>query len=110
MERWRIKVPRWLSYWAWREERSPIEKLYLQLGILLRLVGERAIKGQTPSERIHLLTKDTPELDLPGDIFLDEYQMALYSPHPVNYRRASSAYFQLRKLVISLWLKRVLKL
>jgi transglutaminase-like putative cysteine protease len=109
MERWRIKVPAWLTYWVWRVERTPIEKLYIKLAGLLRFMGEKAVEGQTPSERINLLVKNEPSLQMPGGIFLDEYQLAIYSPHPSNYGRARGAYVRLRNMIISIWFRKLLK-
>lgn len=106
----KIKTPGWLEYWAWWGQLSPIEKLYEQLGGLVRMAGGKVVQGQTPSERLAVLTRLVPDIQLPGIEFLEEYQLAEYGRHPANYTRARYAFTRLEKKVFSIWLRRILRL
>ncbi len=110
LERWKLKAPSWLSYWARWIGLTPIEKLYERLGRLIKLTGAKVSQGQTPAERINQLVMAHPNLRFHAMEFLVEYQRAEYSHHPASYTRAWYAFRKMERRVLVIWIKKIIRI
>ena len=76
------KVPGWLKKWVWLAEIAPIERIFICVGWMLKLLGGKILPASTPAEQIESLVKALPGSAGPANILLDEYERAIYSPYP----------------------------
>ncbi len=104
------KIPGWLKKWAWLAEIAPIERIFISVGWMLKLLGEKLLPASTPAEQISTLIKTLPGSLEPANILLDEYERAVYSPYPFNLSRARHANERLWQLTTLAWVKHFLPL
>lgn len=90
---WRI--PRWLIQWSLFNQLSPIERSYYSIGWMNRIMGVQIQPAWTPAEHIQALVRVVPECEYPANQLLEEYQKAVYSPHPPDNPLAREASSQL---------------
>jgi hypothetical protein len=107
--RYRIAVPWLLWFWARQAELPPVERVFANVAWMLRLLGEPVSAGQTPAEQIRRLLELVPEADEPASDLLDEYQRALYSPHPYDIGRARLAKNRLWRSVSGQWMNNIME-
>ena len=104
------KVPGLLKKWAWLAEIAPIERIFISVGWMLKLLGEKILPASTPAEQIDTLIKALPGSIGPANILLDEYERAIYSPYPFDLNRARRANERLWHLTTMAWIKHLLPL
>jgi transglutaminase-like putative cysteine protease len=85
------RSPLWLTKWVSYTKLSPIERLFSRISLIMFLNGWRSTVSQTPSEKINTLTTLIPETKEAAVVLLEEYQQGVYSPRPVNLKRAEKA-------------------
>jgi transglutaminase-like putative cysteine protease len=102
-----LRIPKLLFRWARHAELSPIEKIFLRIGWMLKLLGKKALPSQTPGEQTGDLIKALPITINPANVLLDEYQKAIYSRHSYDIERARQAQTRLWELVLKAWFKRL---
>lgn len=90
---WRI--PRWLTQWSLFNQLSPIERSFYSVGWMNRIMGVQVQSAWTPAEHVRALVGVLPESELPAKQLLEEYQKAVYSPHPPDNPLAREASRQL---------------
>lgn len=95
-----LKVPGWLRGWSSFTRLSPIERIFIQVSWMLKLVREPTRAGSTPSEQITRLVAALPAGASQGRTVLDEYQKAAYSPYPSDYAAARDAVKVLWKFAV----------
>lgn len=93
-------VPKGVSFWAHWAQLSPIERLFAGVPWMLAVLGARRDTGQTPAEQIALIAQRAPQSAEDGKILLREYQLAVFSPYPYQWRQAVGAYWRLWRRVI----------
>lgn len=96
-----MPVPWGLSFWARWSQLSPIERLFTGVPWMLTVLGARREAGQTPAEQIAAIVNQVPQADRDGKELLQEYQLAIFSPHPYDLQRAHAAYRHLWKIVLA---------
>lgn len=94
------QAPRWLRLWANYVRLTPMERLFLQVELISRLLRQIAPTGTTPAEHIYALIHEYPDLEPPARVFLTEYEKALYSPYAAVLTNARQA---LKKLWQEAW-------
>ncbi|MDR3572917.1 MAG: transglutaminase domain-containing protein [Anaerolineaceae bacterium] len=104
------KVPGWLKKWAWLAEIAPIERIFISVNWMLKLLGVTVLPAFTPAEQIDTLIKALPGSAEPATILLDEYERAIYSPYPFDLKRARHANQLLWRLTALAWIKHLLPL
>jgi len=88
---WGWHVPQWLRVWANYTRLTSLERLFLQLELIARILGLPMPAGGTPHEQIALLSAQFPVLQEPALALLQEYEREIYSPHPADLQRAREA-------------------
>jgi transglutaminase-like putative cysteine protease len=104
-----LKPPKILWRWARYMELHPLERMFSHISWMLRLIQNQPITGTTPTERVTNLVSLIPEAQDPASILLDQYQLAVYSPHPFNLFQARKAYIHLWRLVSIAATRRIVK-
>ena len=102
------RVPGWLKKWAWLAEIAPIERIFISVGWMLKLLGEKILPASTPAEQINSLIKVLPGSVEPATILLSEYERAIYSPYPFDLNRARHANERLWQMTTLAWVKHLL--
>ncbi len=102
-----FRTPDWLRIWSRRSLRTPMENLFSNVGLMLRIWGQKLDPSQTPSEQVNLLVTVVPGVKDYADALLEEYQRALYSPYPANLYRARKAVEDLRSVGLRNWALRL---
>ena len=100
-------IPGWLRLWSQNSLRTPMENLFMNVGIMLRIWGQKVAPSQTPAEQVNLLISLVPDLKDSGQTLLEEYQRALYSRYPANLPRARHAVDDLRITGLRNWVLRL---
>jgi hypothetical protein len=103
-----MPVPWGLSFWARWSQLSPIERLFAGVPWMLTVLGARREAGQTPAEQIAAIVNQVPQADRDGKELLQEYQLAIFSPHPYDLQRAHAAYRHLWKIVLASRIKELM--
>ena len=88
---------------------TPFERAYLAIGRAIRLLGHPVDAAQTPSERVTTLTQILPETALPANVFLSEYQRALYSQYPGDLESVRLAIRTIQGIVFRAFLSRIFR-
>ncbi|HMD90960.1 MAG TPA: transglutaminase domain-containing protein, partial [Anaerolineaceae bacterium] len=101
-------VPAWLKKWAWLAEIAPIERIFISVGWMLKLLGEEVLPASTPAEQIEALVNALPGSVETASILLDEYERAIYSPFPFNLNRARHANERLWQMTAVAWVKHLM--
>ncbi len=101
------RTPGWLRLWSRQSLRTPMENLFANVGIMLRIWGQMADPAQTPAEQVALLVSIVPGLKESAVALLEEYQRSLYSPYPANLLRARQAVDELRSTGLKNWVLRL---
>jgi transglutaminase-like putative cysteine protease len=104
-----LKTPRILWLWARQMELHPIERMFTQIPWMLKLLGHGTETGTTPQEQVQKLVADLPDAKEYASNLLDQYQLAVYSPHPFDLALARQAYLQLWRQVSYKATRRVMK-
>jgi transglutaminase-like putative cysteine protease len=104
-----LKPPKILWLWARHMELHPMERMFSHLAWMLRLIRNQPNIGTTPTERVAFLISVVPEAHGPANVLLDQYQLAVYSPHPFNLTQARKAYMELWRLVSIAATRRIVK-
>lgn len=100
-----IQPPDWLLQWARFTELSPIERIYADIGIMVRILGGTLSSAHTPSEQVSALLKLLPEGIQPASVVLEEYQRSAFSRYPADVQTAKQADKQLWRFVRNAWLR-----
>jgi transglutaminase-like putative cysteine protease len=83
--KWRgWKTPNLVKEWSVYAQLSPIEKAFLTVRRSLRLMGEKPLASQTPSELVSLFDEKLPEASDAAHVLLNSYHQSVYSPEPVT--------------------------
>lgn len=104
------KIPRWLTQITSRVELSSIEKAFQWVNRLMGWIGKPPKTGMTPSERMELLIREIPVIEVPAKTFLQEYLRAEYGPYMANTAKARQAVFEMWRLTINYRIKQILGL
>jgi transglutaminase-like putative cysteine protease len=102
-----IKPPRFIRSWAHYAGLSLLGRSYIEIDRALIRLGYPAALNDTPAERAGKLTITLPPAKEPTQRLLNEYQTAIYSPHPANPEIARQAGFEIRKLSLIAKFRRV---
>jgi hypothetical protein len=102
-----LRTPAWLRWWALQSMRTPMENLFANVGLLLRIWGHSVNPWQTPLEQIVMLKRVVPGIDQQAQALLEEYQRAMYSPYPANLVRARKAVDEMRTIGLRNWVLRL---
>jgi transglutaminase-like putative cysteine protease len=100
-----IQPPGWLLQWAHFTELSPIDRIYADIGIMVRILGGTPSAAYTPSEQVSTLLKLLPEGIQPASVVLEEYQRSAFSRYPADVQTAKQADKQLWRFVRNAWLR-----
>jgi transglutaminase-like putative cysteine protease len=101
--------PRIVRFWARHMELHPIERMFTHISWMLKLLGVGTEAGTTPQEQVQQLIAGIPDAHEPATTLLDQYQLAVFSPHPFDLARARQAYLKLWRLVTRKATKRMVK-
>jgi len=101
-------IPTWISLWAQYSQFTQVERLFIGVLAMLKLLGERGSPGQTPAERIQALVQVAPIIRESSQALLSEYERSVYSPYPCNLPRARQAVLDMWKGVTLVWAKRLI--
>jgi hypothetical protein len=101
------RTPGWLRLWSRQALRTPMENMFANVGIMLRIWGQTADPSQTPAEQVAVLVSLVPTLQESADVLLEEYQRSMYSQYPANMIRARMAVEQLRSIGLKNWVLRL---
>ncbi|MEN4042526.1 MAG: hypothetical protein ROW39_09290, partial [Anaerolineaceae bacterium] len=104
-----VQPPGILQLWARQMELRPIERMFTHIPWMLTALGQSPESGTTPQEQVERLIKGIPDATAPASVLLDQYQLAVYSPHPFNLASAHQAYLKLWRLVVRAAARRVFK-
>ena len=107
LERRGVNPPSWLKLWADHLELSPMQRMFVRTGWMLRLLGEKSSQAQTPAERISLLTTAVPLVKSPAAVFLVEYQHEEYSTQAGDFKLSQAAYQLMWRIVLNETLHRL---
>ena len=94
------KVPRWLQRWRYLSLMSVPERAYRQLGWSIMIMGKPLDPAETPKERAQRLIELLPELEIPVQEIINEYQLDQFSHHIINEERAKRAAQKVRNLAV----------
>jgi transglutaminase-like putative cysteine protease len=100
------RVPRWLRDLARLARRSPMEKLFANVGDVLKVWGKPPEPDQTPAEQVETLSGLVPEVAGQAAVLLQEYHRASYSRHEVDFTKAKQAADELRSVGYQTWMNR----
>lgn len=89
-------VPAWLVMWSRWSRLSPIERQFVNVTWMLRVLGQTSQPGMTPAEHVALLVETRPEMAEKSAELLQEVHTELYSPRRGDLGRA-------RRAIWSLW-------
>lgn len=92
------RTPDWMRLWSRRALRTPMENLFAQVSMMLRIWGRKPQPALTPAEQVALLVDVVPTVRDPAMILLEEYQLAMYSPYAANFLRARQAVTELQRV------------
>ncbi|WP_299024365.1 transglutaminase domain-containing protein [uncultured Thermanaerothrix sp.] len=99
------QAPKWLHLWANYVRLTPMERLFLQVELIGRLLHQAIPSGTTPAEHIYELIRSHPHLEAPARAFLAEYEKALYSLYTADLTSARQALKMLWREALRLWLR-----
>jgi transglutaminase-like putative cysteine protease len=85
------RTPALLQLWVSYTRLTPIERAFLAVEWTTRLMGAETRDGLTPTEQLKEMVKVLPAGEAHGSRLLDEYQKAIYSPHPADLLAARQA-------------------
>ena len=102
-----FRTPGWLRWWSLQAMRTPMENLFANVGLMLRIWGQSVEPSQTPYEQVSLLRRVVPGVDEQAKVLLEEYQRAMYSPYPANLPRARKAVDEIRTVGLRNWALRL---
>lgn len=105
-----FRTPGWLRMWSQRSLRTPMENLFANVGLMLRIWGKKVDPSQTPLEQVDMLVKTVPGVEQVAVTLLEEYQRAMYSPYPANLIKAKKAVDELRSVGLKNWALRLVGL
>lgn len=101
------RAPALLRLWSSYTRLSPIERAFIAVEWSTRLMGGKISEGLTPTEQLKALVAVLPAGEVQGSRLLDEYQRAIYSPHPANLEAARQASRALIWLAFTARLKKI---
>ncbi|MCJ7624960.1 MAG: transglutaminase-like domain-containing protein [Anaerolineaceae bacterium] len=104
-----LEVPRWIHFWAYRSTLTPIEKSFMEISWMLRLLREEVKPAHTPLEQITFLVKLLPEAKEPAEVLLGEYHLSIYSPYQGDLQSARVANAKLWWQVSQTWFARLIR-
>jgi transglutaminase-like putative cysteine protease len=84
-------VPQWVVQWSTFSLLTPIERSFYTVTWVNRILGVNPSLSWTPAEQIYALVHVMPKGNDSAGILLQEYQKAIYSPHPANVQAAQNA-------------------
>ncbi len=93
-------VPEWIVQWSAFSNLMPIERAYYSVAWMIRILGTRPSPAWTPNEEISTLVNLVPKGRNYANVLLQEYQKAVYSPHPANVQAAQDASLRLWRLTL----------
>jgi len=99
------QTPALLRLWAGYARLLPIERAFVAVEWATRLMGGPIKEGLTPAEQFAALSSVLPQGASHGERLLDEYQKAIYSPHPADLQIARQASRDLLNLAVRSRLK-----
>jgi transglutaminase-like putative cysteine protease len=106
-----FQPPEFLRQWALYARLNPVGRSYIEINRALRRLGAKPTLDATPTERATLLTSLIPNMAVPVNSLLTEYQLGLYSRHPVDPKTARLASRKIRQLsymaIFSRWMDRL---
>jgi hypothetical protein len=105
-----LRTPGWLRMWSRRALRTPMENLFANVGLMLRVWGQRIDPAHTPAEQVAMLVNVVPGVEEHALTLLEEYQRAMYSPYPANLLRAKAAVSGIRSIGYRNWIMRLVGL
>ncbi len=103
-----FRTPLFLLDWINYRRLPLIARSYLEINRALERLGKKPAIHHTPSERAHALVDVVPSAYAPTRILSHEYQISIYSDHPVRTESAYKASLEIRKLSRQLWFERLL--
>ena len=92
-----VRPPHILQRWAWFASLPPIARAYHEINASLRRLGRKPGAASTPAERAEALKKELPPAKPAIDRLAEEYQLAVFSPLPVDETAARLASREIRK-------------
>jgi transglutaminase-like putative cysteine protease len=104
-----LEIPRWVHFWAYRSTLTPIEKSFMEISWMLRLLKENVKPAHTPLEQITSLAELLPEAREPAEVLLGEYHLSIYSPYQGDLQRARVANARLWWQVSQTWISRLIR-
>lgn len=102
-------IPRWLKRLSQRAILNPFERAFGVLDQVFRLLGERVAPSMTPTEKVTALMVLLPDASSSGQVLLDEYLQAEYSPHPADLDVAVSASQTIRRMAYRTFFLRLIR-
>jgi len=88
LERSHVHAPGWLKSWSNYARLSTMERLYQRIGLMMILLRIPINPAQTAQERIGLLVATLPFAEESAYYFLEQYQLATYSTHSADIKKA----------------------
>ncbi|MBN1977089.1 MAG: transglutaminase domain-containing protein [Anaerolineae bacterium] len=91
LQRYDVKPPSFLHWWAIWATQTPVARAYLALNQALARLGASPAPSETPSERAANLARLLPAASVPAQSLLAEYHAEVYGPHAGDVQVARQA-------------------
>jgi transglutaminase-like putative cysteine protease len=102
-----FNTPDWLRWWSRYSMRTPMENLFSNVPLMLRIWGQKVDPSNTPAEQVVLLASTVPGVEGQARALLEEYHRAMYSQYPANLLRARKAVDEIRSVGLRNWALRL---
>lgn len=86
-----VRSNRWLKRLVERWQLTPMQRAFIRVSDALKLMGGAAPSSMTPAEQVKALLRILPELRLPAESLLVQYQLEEFSQRPGDLTTAQDA-------------------